>query len=823
MASLIPGFEYDIFISYRQKDNKHDGWVTDFVNSLKGELESTFKEEISVYFDINPHDGILETHDVDASLKEKLKCLVFIPVISHTYCDSHSFAWEHEFKAFITQASLDRFGLKITLHSGNVANRILPVRIHELDPEDRDMVENELGGTLRAIDFIYKEPGVNRPLTPADDENKNLCGTKYRNQINKTANAVKDIISSLQPEQPLTHKERPFKRELREESEAKKTDAGGAIKKSSVKWRQKGILLMTVLLIMAGFYATYKFSGTDPGLGRHREKSIAVLPFEQFGDDKENMWLGDAIAAELINQLSNIRVFSLRPINAVLRYKGNLKNFPEIGKEVNANYIIEGSYLKIDEKFRISVNLIDAKKNEQIWGKTYEPAWADMSEMHADIAEQIASNLKTVPLPEEKAKIEKNPTKNAAAYMNYLSANVESQKALSYYFSGNQFIDSLNLTSNFSSAILMYDRAIKDDPNFALAYAKRSIARSWGLHTGQLDESHIDKCKADADKAFEIEKDLVEAQVALGFYYYYCTENYQEAIAHFTKATEMDPDNYQPPFYMAMVYRKTGDWKKSQELITKVIEKEPQDALALINIGISFTYMHSYDTAVTYYRKAIDAMPGWSGPYSSLVEVLVLKYGNTIEARKVLDTSLVRTGERHEYLRVLMYIYEGRYPDALKELKSSTDEELGYPGLRYLASGWLYRLLNDQHMARAYNDSAVVVYKQMIMDNPENYYAYSSCGLAYAGSGNVTDALIEGKTAVELASDDPVTKSDMIINLGKIYIMTGDIVNATRQVDFLLNNPSSFSLNFMKVDPDWKKLAESPEFKAMTGKRTGTR
>ena len=225
MASLIPGFEYDIFISYRQKDNKHDGWVTDFVGNLRGELESTFKEEISVYFDINPHDGILETHDVDASLKEKLKCLIFIPVISRTYCDSNSFAWEHEFKAFITQASLDRFGLKVTLHSGNVANRILPVRIHELDPEDREMVENELGGTLRAIDFIYKEPGVNRPLTPADDENKNLCGTKYRNQINKTANAVKEIISSLQPEQPLTHKERPFKRELREEPVAKKTDS----------------------------------------------------------------------------------------------------------------------------------------------------------------------------------------------------------------------------------------------------------------------------------------------------------------------------------------------------------------------------------------------------------------------------------------------------------------------------------------------------------------------------------------------------------------------------------------------------------------------
>jgi hypothetical protein len=93
MASLIPGFEYDIFISYRQKDNKHNGWVTEFVDILKGELEATFKEDICVYFDINPHDGLLETHDVDASLEEKLKCLIFIPIISRTYCDPKSFAW----------------------------------------------------------------------------------------------------------------------------------------------------------------------------------------------------------------------------------------------------------------------------------------------------------------------------------------------------------------------------------------------------------------------------------------------------------------------------------------------------------------------------------------------------------------------------------------------------------------------------------------------------------------------------------------------------------------------------------------------------------
>src|ERR1035437_10099659 len=169
MASIIPGYEYDIFISYRQKDNKGDRWVSEFVDALKTELEATFKDDISIYFDENPHDGLLETHSVDKSLEGKLKCLIFIPIISQTYCDSKSFAWQHEFVAFNKMAKQDQLGRDIRLTSGNVASRILPVKIHDLDAEDKALLENELGGVLRSIDFIYKSAGVNRPLRANED------------------------------------------------------------------------------------------------------------------------------------------------------------------------------------------------------------------------------------------------------------------------------------------------------------------------------------------------------------------------------------------------------------------------------------------------------------------------------------------------------------------------------------------------------------------------------------------------------------------------------------------------------------------------------
>lgn len=222
MSSIIPGYEYDVFISYRQKDNKYDGWVTEFVDNLKRELESMFKDEVSVYFDINPSDYLLETYDVDASLKDKLKCLIFIPIVSRTYCDPRSFAWDHELKAFVNKATADQFGFKVKLPNGNVANRVLPIRIHDLDASDTMLFEAAVGGVMRSIDFVYKETGVNRQLRAKDDDIiKNPGQVLYRDQINKSALAIRDIIESMKsPAAPEKVKEK----EIHAEAESKKKD-----------------------------------------------------------------------------------------------------------------------------------------------------------------------------------------------------------------------------------------------------------------------------------------------------------------------------------------------------------------------------------------------------------------------------------------------------------------------------------------------------------------------------------------------------------------------------------------------------------------------
>ena len=280
MSSIMPGFGYDIFISYRQKDNKGDRWVSEFVNALKTELESTFKEEISVYFDINPHDGLLETHDVNDSLKEKLNCLVFIPIISQTYCDTKSFAWEHEFKAFVELASKDQLGLKVKLSNGNVASRVLPVRIHELDITDTKLCESIIGGALRCVDFIYKSAGVNRPLRSIEDKPQdNLNNTIFRDQINKVANALKEIFFGLNKEPILLVKENTQYRKPIEEvkkEEIRKVKVG--LSKSFKRRFLSGGLIILILIAILLIYPKI-FNGDDFKYLKSEELIEKVISF----------------------------------------------------------------------------------------------------------------------------------------------------------------------------------------------------------------------------------------------------------------------------------------------------------------------------------------------------------------------------------------------------------------------------------------------------------------------------------------------------------------------------------------------------------------
>ena len=503
MASIIPDYEYDIFISYRQKDNKYDGWVTEFVDNLKRELEATFKEEVSVYFDINPHDGLLETHDVGASLKEKLKCLVFIPVISQTYCDPASFAWQYEFVAFNKLSKGDLFGRDIRLDGGNVASRILPVKIHDLDLEDKALLENELGGILRSIDFIYKASGVNRPLKPKDERAENINHIYYRDQINKVANAVKEIITAI-------------KKYDKQDIEYPKK----VIKERNVtgkKLNQKIItgLFLFLAMIVLGYFFIPKLSKSSAPV----EKSIAVLPFRNLSNDTTQIYFCDGFMEEILNNLQRVNDFTVRSRTSADQYRKTTKTVKTIGEEMNVNYLIEGSVGREGNSLKVWIKLIDVSTDKPVWSSEYsrEVNITQIFLLQSEISKEIAGELKTVLSPEEIIQIDKKPTENLEAYNYYLLGN-------DYFWRGYE-------KQNFEIANKMYEKAIELDPGFAKAYVRLSncyLQLNWFYYDKSIDR--LTKSKEAIDAAFKIDAELPDAYLALGNYYYLGLLDYTKAL-----------------------------------------------------------------------------------------------------------------------------------------------------------------------------------------------------------------------------------------------------------------------------------------------------
>jgi tetratricopeptide (TPR) repeat protein len=467
MASLIPGFEYDIFISYRQKDNKGDRWVSEFVEALKTELESTFKEEISVYFDINPHDGLLETHDVDASLKEKLKCLVFIPIISRTYCDPKSFAWEHEFKAFVEQASQDQFGLKVKLPNGNVASRVLPIRIHDLDIADMKLCESVLGGVLRGVDFIYKEPGVDKPLAPEDNEKKNLNSTIYRIQLIKVAHAIKEIILGMK--EPIQEeKEKIQHREPLEE--VKKEEIKEELKKTAKLSKRKlltGGGLLAVLLVIAAIlvypkiFNKDKFKNLKDSDGRI---SIAVMPFENLTGDTTLNWFQRGISSLIINGLGNSSELSVldehtmsdvfESMNKVFTAGLSPSMAKEVAGKVKAETYISGSYQGRENSYWILVNLVNTETGDIIWTNKVQ---GDLkSSGYLNMADSLCNEIKNY--------LEIKALEKGSDY-DFREVFPRSAEAYRYFIEGMNSI----LNQNYKPAIQSLEKALEIDSTFTFA------------------------------------------------------------------------------------------------------------------------------------------------------------------------------------------------------------------------------------------------------------------------------------------------------------------------------------------------------------------
>jgi TolB-like protein/Tfp pilus assembly protein PilF len=549
MPSLLPGYEYDIFISYRQNDNRPSagsgGWVTEFVKALQEELASTIKDPVSIYYDSNPHDGLLETHQVDQSLANKLKCLIFIPILSQTYCDPKSFAWQQEFCAFNKLANGDALGRDITLQNGNVSSRILPVRIHDLDQEDRTTIEKELGGNLRAVDFIYKEAGVNRPLKPTDQKNDNLNKTDYRNQLNKVANAIKDMLTALRNPSGKT---------------ASSTDNTVPPIGTIPNYYRKGyfIALLSVALA-ATIYLTYRFavSGSAPA---SKNPSIAVLPFVDLTPERNMEYLGDGIAEEIINSLTTIKELKVAGRTSSFQFKGEKVDLRTVGETLEVGFVLEGSIQKYEDNFRITAQLIRTGDNFHAWSQRFDLKEVNIFKIQDAIADAIVEKLRITLTTSEKNQLTKKEI-NPEAYTEYL-------KGLHHWKANEGDL-----------AAPHFSKAIQLDSTYAQAYAYMGLCKSQAISRSGLQPhpDSVDNALYYAMKAKELDPALPDGYSVAARISWMHQRDFAKAKIYFEKSIKLNPSTSLNLNRYAYFLKWMGDFAKASELNREAILLDPID------------------------------------------------------------------------------------------------------------------------------------------------------------------------------------------------------------------------------------------------------
>ncbi len=646
MASIADGFTYDIFISYRQNDNKYDGWVSEFVVNLKKELEATVKDKINIYFDENPYDGVLETHNVDKSLAEKLRSIIFLPILSQTYCDIGSYAWKHEFLTFNRMIREDKLSSEVKLRNGNTAGRILPVRIHNLDSDDLNMLQSELGGQVRAIDFIYREPGVNRPLRPEDNEEKNLNRTRYRNQLNKVANSIKEILISLQsPGKLILH---PLKENL-----------------SSVS--------------------------SDP-------KSIAVLPFVNMSNDPEQEYFSDGISEEIINTLVQIPGLKVAGRTSAFSFKNRNEDLRAVGEKLNVNTILEGSVRKSGNRIRITAQLIEASTGYHLWSQKYDRELNDVFVIQDEIAKAIVEQLQVTLEGKPAIPKERLQTQNVEAYQQYLKGMAFFYKRGVDMFEGIRcFEEALKIDPDYPLALagmadsytmLCLHSYLRPEDAWPKATATANRAIQLGpdlaeVHSATgiialLFERNWEKAEKEFLTALRLNPRYLQARCWYAlFYLVIVRHDHEEALRQARLAVENDPLSSYAHGIVSLVALAADLGEESIAAAERSVGFDQEAFASWYALGTSYHYSGILEPAIQAYQKAIDVSGRHNWALTNLLTVLLepSEFQQVPAANSIYRELLTKekTGFVNPFLLATASAALGKNEDAIRYIKQAID------------------------------------------------------------------------------------------------------------------------------------------------------
>src|SRR5437870_300823 len=298
--------------------------------------------------------------------------------------------------------------------------------------------------------------------------------------------------------------------------------------------------LLSVGLFMLGRYGFREKVSSSSELPA---KSIAVLPFESLSDDKSNAYFAEGIQDEILARLSKISDLKVISRTSTQKYKSAPSNLREIAQQLGVANILEGSVQKAGDQVRITVQLINALKDDHLWADTYDRKMIDIFGVESDVAQKIAASLEAKLTGREKQEVAVVGTKNPEAYDAYLRALA---------LRGGQQLKDLFKTREF------LQHAVDLDPNYVQAWAFLGATDSLIYFFPDSSAERKEKARTAVETALRLGPDLAEAHNAMGIYKYYCLQDYDGALAEFEIQLQHAPRDWSALFVTSLVRRRQG-------------------------------------------------------------------------------------------------------------------------------------------------------------------------------------------------------------------------------------------------------------------------
>jgi protein kinase/serine/threonine-protein kinase len=373
------------------------------------------------------------------------------------------------------------------------------------------------------------------------------------------------------------------------------------------KSRRAGFLFHCCFLTI-GIVLSYRVA-TTPGpiqIPKGSSSIVAVLPFSNLSNSEEDEYFSDGMTEDILTQLSKISGLRVISRTSVMQYKNTTKPLREIGQELGAGSILEGSVRRAGNRVRIVSQLIDAQSDEHIWAETYDREMKDVFDIQGEVARAIAAALKSALSPNENALLDKKPTENFEAYTLYL-------KGRQHYY--------LYTDADNDSAIVYFRRALEMDRGYALAYAGLGDAFGQRVEKHGYDPAWLDSALAMCDRALALDSELAEPYKGRGVVYF-VRGQLRQAMAEYRSAVEINP-NYAPAVAnLGSIYWWTGQYDKALPWLLKNVQLSPRasayQALALLYHGLEEDSL-----AEIWFRSALQLQPNFTRAGASLIRTFL--------------------------------------------------------------------------------------------------------------------------------------------------------------------------------------------------------